>query len=204
MSYDNKFAMGKNNEELIFLNGQRESDGQTSKTITKMEDQNFILIKNEEVVSTRSYTCDKEEDSVDCTELLGEIPTEMENLWHEISLLDKRLEKPRVSVQVVKSELNENEEVHYSGQGQEYIVKKYGVEKRLYDSLMNSFENSNQHTDVLTEEEELEQQAELFPKEEKAHNPYDFYFNNCFMIIGFVADKKHKLYVAEEDIFKDI
>lgn len=40
----------------------------------------------------------------------------MANLWHELSLLEKRLENQRVSVQVVKSELNENEEFHYSGQ----------------------------------------------------------------------------------------
>ena len=32
---------------------------------------------------------------------------------------------------------------------------------------MNSVENSKQHTDVLTEEEELEQKDELLPKEEK-------------------------------------
>jgi len=55
---------------------------------------------------------------------------------------------------------------------------------------MNSFENSNKHTDVLTEVEELEYQAKLLPKEEKAQKPYDFYFSNCFMITGFVADKE--------------
>lgn len=117
MSYDKEFTIHENNEEFIFLNGQGESDGQTSKTITEMEDHNFIIIKNEEVVSTRSYTCDKEEDSEDCTELLEEIPSEMENLWYELSLLEKRLENQKVSVRVVKSELNENEEVDYSGQG---------------------------------------------------------------------------------------
>jgi len=92
MSYDKEFSIDEDKEELIFLIGQRESDGQTSKTITEMEDQNFILIKNEEVVSTRSYTCDREEDNEDCTGLLGEIPSEMANLWHELSLLEKRLE----------------------------------------------------------------------------------------------------------------
>jgi len=34
-----------------------------------MEDHNFIVIKNEEVVLTRSYTYDKEEDIEDCTVL---------------------------------------------------------------------------------------------------------------------------------------
>jgi len=32
------------------------------------------------------------------------------------------------------------------------------------DSLMNSAENSNEHTDMLTEEEEIEQQTEMLPK----------------------------------------
>jgi len=44
----------------------------------------------------------------------------------------------------------------------------------------------------------------LFPKEEEAQKPYDFYFNNCFMITGFVANKEQKLDVTEGDIFKDI
>jgi len=77
ISYDKEFVIGKDKDKLIFLNGQSKSDGKTSKTITKMEDQNFIMIKNE-VVSPRNYTCDKEEDSEDCIEFLGEIPSEME------------------------------------------------------------------------------------------------------------------------------
>ena len=115
MSYEKEFSIDEDKEELIFLNGQRGSDGRTSKTITEMEDQNFILIKNKEIVSTISYTCDREEDNEDCTELLGEIPNEMGNVWHELRLLEKMLENQKVSVQVVKSKLNENEEVHYIG-----------------------------------------------------------------------------------------
>jgi len=193
MSYDKEFSIDEDKEELIFLNGQRESDGQTSKTITELEDQNFILIKNEEVVSTRSYTCDKAEDSEDCTKLLEEIPSEMENLWHELSLLEKRLENQNVSIQVIKSELNENEEVHYSGQGQEDIIEIDGVEEILADSLVNFVENSNQHTDVLTEEEESEQHIDVLPKEEEALRPYVFYFNNCFVSAGLVVDAGKKL-----------
>lgn len=60
-------------------------------------------------MSRRCYTCDKEEDNEDCTELLGEIPSEMENLRHEVSLLVERLENQKLSVQVAKSELNEKE-----------------------------------------------------------------------------------------------
>lgn len=111
----------------------------------------------------------------------------MANFWHELSLLDKRLEDQKLSAQIVKLELDENEEVHYSGQGQKYIIGIDGMEERLANGLMNSVENSKLHTDVLTEEEELEQHTELSPMEEKAWKPYYFYFNNCFMIIGLVA-----------------
>ena len=102
--------------------------------------------------------------------------------------MEKRIEDQKVSVQVVKSELNENKEVHYNGQGQKDIIRIDGVEKRLANSLMNYTENSNQHTDVLIEEEKKEQQAELLPKKEKAQNPYVFYFNNCFVSAGLVTD----------------
>lgn len=187
ISYDKKFAIEENNEELIFLNDQGESDGKTSKTIKEMEDHNFILIENEEIVSI-SYACDKEEYSEDCRKLLGEIPSEMENFWQELSILEKRLEDQKVGVQGVKSKLNENEEVHYNGQGQKYIIRIDGVEERLADSLMNSTENSNMHIDVLIEEEKTEQQVELFPKKEKAQKPYVFYFNNFFVSATLVAD----------------
>ena len=79
------------------------------------------------------------------------------------------------------------EEVHYSGQEQEEIIVADCEEERLVDSLMNSFENLNQHTDVLIEEEKSEQHTEVLPKEEEAQKPYDFYFNNCFVSAGLVA-----------------
>ena len=39
--------------------------------------------------------------------------------------------------------------VHYSEPEQRDIIEEDGMEERLIDSLMNSFENSNQHIDVL-------------------------------------------------------
>lgn len=84
--------------------------------------------------------------------------------------------------------MNENEEVHYSGQGQKDIIITDGVEERLVDNLINSAKNSNQHTNALIEEEKTEQQAKLLPKGDKAQKPYDFYFNKCFMSAGLVTD----------------
>ena len=58
------------------------------------------------------------------------------------------------------------------------------------DSLMNSFESENQHTNVLTEElkERSEQHTKGLPEEEGAQRPYIFYFDNCLMIAYFVAE----------------
>jgi len=85
------------------------------------------------------------------------------------------------------------EEVHYGGQGKEGIIRTDGVEERLIGSLMNSFENSEQLTDVLTEEKETVQQIELLPKENKAQQPCVFYFNKCVVNAGFVADAEGDL-----------
>lgn len=58
---------------------------------------------------------------------------------------------------------------------------------------MNSFENSNQQTDMLTEEEKIEQQTELLPKENEAQKPYVFNFDKCFVKAGLVADAGENL-----------
>jgi len=62
------------------------------------------------------------------------------------------------------------------------------VEERLTDSLMNSFENSNQQIDMLIEEEKTEEHTDVLPKEEEALKPYVFYFNNYFVSASLVAD----------------
>lgn len=68
----------------------------------------------------------------------------MENLWHELSLLEKRLENQRVSIQVVKSRLNENEKVHYSGQEQEDIIEANDAEKRSIEDLISCLQNEEE------------------------------------------------------------
>ena len=65
------------------------------------------------------------------------------------------------------------------------ILQIDDMEEGLADSLI---ENLNQHTDVLMEEEISEQHTEMFPHEKKAFRLYVFYFNNCFVSTGFIAD----------------
>jgi len=55
------------------------------------------------------------------------------------------------------------------------------------DSLKNSFESSNQHTDVLTKEKKVVQETKFLLKGNKAQQPYVFNFNKCFVNAGFAA-----------------
>ena len=73
-------------DKLAYLIDQEKIVRQTSKAVTEIEDQNFILTENEEVVSLRNLTCDKERDSEDFIEFLEEFPSEMTDLWHKLSL----------------------------------------------------------------------------------------------------------------------
>ena len=72
-----------------------------------------------------------------------------------------------------------------------------GVKERLVDNLEMPLENSlgrmNQRTDVLIEEEISEQHTKMLAEERKALRPYGFYFNNCFVNAGFVADAGENL-----------
>jgi len=99
----------------------------------------------------------------------------------EITLLEYLLENSEYDSVITE------EEVHYSEKEKEEINRVDDVEERLLDSLMNSFKNSNQHTDLLIEEKETEQQTELFPKKDKAQRPYVFNFNKYFVSVGLVA-----------------
>ena len=94
---------------MACLVDQRKTVGQTSKVVIEIEDQNFILMKNEEVVSPRNWTCDKEGDSEDCIEFLEEIPSEMQDLWHELSLSENRLASQRMTTLNVQLKLSKGE-----------------------------------------------------------------------------------------------
>lgn len=108
-TFNEEPIIAKDKEEFSFLSGQRNTIGQTSKVVTQMETQTFILMKIEEVVSPRNWICDKEEDSEGCIEFLGEIPSQMEDLWHKLSILEKRIENQRIGIQTIQLELNKNQ-----------------------------------------------------------------------------------------------
>ena len=96
----------------------------------------------------------------------------MIDLWHELSILEKRLEKQRISVQVVNLELNENEKVHFYEPKQRNILERDDVQERLADSLENYLKNWNQHSDVLIEKKrQLEQHIEMLTEGGKALRP---------------------------------
>jgi len=113
------------------------------------------------MVTTESLACESIED---CTKSFSK---EMTGLWHELRVLEQRLEAQRISVQSIKIEMNGNKEVpEHRG-----ILEEDDVEERLTDSLKNDWD---QHTEVLA-------------VGSKALRPYDFYSNKCFVNVGIVA-----------------
>jgi len=116
------------------------------------------------MVTTESLACESIED---CTKSFSK---EMTGLWHELRVLEQRLEAQRISVQSIKIEMNGNKEVpEHRG-----ILEEDDVEERLTDSLKNDWD---QHTEVLA-------------VGSKALRPYDFYSNKCF-VIGYFYDYNH-------------
>jgi len=116
-----------------------------------------------------------------CVKFPKSTPIEIIELYRKLDFQRRELEKQRIDVQerllkkedkrIVMNDSHKRKEVimrvqqtdttkegvHYSGQGQENIIRIVdGVEERLMDSLMNSFENSEQRIDVLTKEKEAE------------------------------------------------
>ena len=67
--------------------------------------------------------------SEDRGELLGEIPNEMVDLWHESSLLEKRQGNQGISDQTAQPELNKNEVVMDDKYGKE-VVRNVGIMKK--------------------------------------------------------------------------
>ncbi len=75
----------------------------------KVENQNFILIKDDEAVSQGVWTCDKEKYNEGFTEFLEGIPSEMEDLWHEVSILENKIASQRMNILNVILKLVEGE-----------------------------------------------------------------------------------------------
>lgn len=152
-----------------------------------------------------------------CVKFPKSTPLKIVELYGKLDFQRRKLERQRIDVQerLLKKEekrivMNDNhkrkevimriqqidtakEGVHYSGQRQRDIIEEDGKKERLMDCLMNSFESSTQHTDVLTEEEETVQQIELLTKENKEQQPCVFNFNKCFVSVGFVANARGDL-----------
>ena len=133
---DDEFVINADDDRLLLLNGQLENDGQVAGVVAEMGNQDFILMKNEEIVTA--------EDREDC----GEMP----RLWHELSGLMRRIEPQREGVQMVRTEMIEDERVPFYDLEQRDILEEDGSEERLADSLRKCLKNWNQHPDGLIEE----------------------------------------------------
>ena len=88
----------KDMEKLACMNDQEKTIEQTFGNVTVMEDHNSIPMKDVEAISQRNWTCDKGEDNEDCTEFPKEIPSEMADLWHELTPLENKLSSQRMDI----------------------------------------------------------------------------------------------------------
>ena len=80
-----KLDINKDKEELTFLHGQEKMVGQTSRNVTVMKDQNFILIEYEDSVSQRYLAYEREGYSSE-----DESETAMSQTKEEFSLRNER------------------------------------------------------------------------------------------------------------------
>ena len=74
--------------------------------------------------------------SKDHAELLGEIPNEMVDLWHESSLLEKRQGDQRISDQTVQPEMNKNEGVVMDDKYGKEVVRNVGIMRKQGKAFM--------------------------------------------------------------------
>ena len=81
---DDELVINADNDRLLLMNGQVRKDGQVAGVFEEMGNQDFILMKTEEIV-----TAEDNEDNEDVEDVLLE---EMPRLWHELSGLVQRIE----------------------------------------------------------------------------------------------------------------
>ena len=62
MSYERDFVLAVDKEDLVFLDSQSKGNRKTFGTVTKVRNQNSILIEMDEIVSQRILFSDKEEE----------------------------------------------------------------------------------------------------------------------------------------------
>ena len=67
----------------------------------------------------------EEENDEESVELLEDVLNEMIDLWHELILLENRLAKQKMNIQIVKLELSGDEEIVINDKSGKEVVKKY-------------------------------------------------------------------------------
>ena len=78
---------------------------------------------------------------------------EMPRLWHELSVLEQRTEPQKEGVQMVRTEMIEDERVNSYELEQRDILAEDDAEERVTDSLKICLKIWNQHSDMLIEQE---------------------------------------------------
>ena len=61
MSYEKEFVLDEDKEDLVYLESQSKSDGQTFGVVIRTEDQNSIMTERDKIVSQKKLISNKEE-----------------------------------------------------------------------------------------------------------------------------------------------
>ena len=93
---DSQIFVIKEEEQLLDVVTEDFADDGQSLRIVNLEDNQ----DNEQLLMVVAES----EDSEDCVEFVEEIPSEMLKLYHELSILEERLDNQRIHIQVAKTE----------------------------------------------------------------------------------------------------
>ena len=97
---------------------------------------------------------------------------EKQRLGHELSVLEQKPETQKEGVEMVRTEIIEDERVHSYELEQRDILAEDDVEGRLADSLKICLKNCNQHSDMMIEmKRKVGQHTKMLTEEGKALRP---------------------------------
>lgn len=116
----------------------------------------------------------EEEDNEDCIKYMGEIPKEMVSLYHELNLLERRLEKLQVDIQVAKLELNEDEEVVIYDKSEKEVVRDIKfLRKQSETFVLEDLNNYGKNLCIDTGKHEVSSKQDIISEDQIEAKVYE-------------------------------
>jgi hypothetical protein len=181
MKGDSQNLMMKEEEQLLnFVVKYFASNGQSLKADAKEENklkgnieyfvedgQSLWIVNLEDSQDKESWLIVdvEEEDNEDCIEYMGEIPKEMVSLYHKLNLLEQRLEKQQVDIQVAKLELDADEEVVIYDKSEKEVVRDIKfLRKQSETFLLEDLNNYGKNLCADTRKHEVSSKKDIISK----------------------------------------